>query len=254
MVPTAKQILNTVACIVHGLNRRSRPLVDDHHTRNAMYRPCSKSLNRGRKPCNAPFSNVDAEKTLQLCGNGFSRKLKPAIWTRPHPEKHCIISWWLIHSPPCGPSATNHMNCLVVTLNRRLWNCYCTVQNVFSIIQSTEIVILIDVVGEVCKSLEKPRNVILWLPFWHCTPLSQVIKGLDFWSGVFHHSLDRPLGSRHIFFAMLFSSICIQPCLLKHLFLGSHSQDLEGGLTSIQLLVRLFKIHHISLWEFRAYT
>jgi len=52
---------------------------------------------------------------------------------------------------------------------------------------------------------------------------------------------------------MLFSSICIQPCILKHLFSGSHSEDLEGGLTTIRLLVRLFKIHDIFLSEFRDY-
>jgi hypothetical protein len=33
------------------------------------------------------------------------------IQTRSHPEKHCIMSWWLMQSPPSGPSATNYMNC-----------------------------------------------------------------------------------------------------------------------------------------------
>jgi len=58
----------------------------------------------------------------------------------------------------------------------------------------TEILIMIDVVCEVGKSFETPSNVILQLSFWHHTALRQVIKGVDFWSQVFHHSDDRGFG------------------------------------------------------------
>ena len=64
-------------------------------------------------------------------------------------------------SPPCGPSATNHMNCLLFALKRRDQNCYCVVLNVFCTVEMTEILIVIDVVCEVGKPLEIPSNVIL---------------------------------------------------------------------------------------------
>jgi len=42
--------------------------------------------------------------------------------------------------------------------------------------------IVIDVVSEVSKSPETASNVIWLLTSWHCTPLGQVIKGLEFWT------------------------------------------------------------------------
>jgi len=40
---------------------------------------------------------------------------------------------------------------------------------------------------------------------------------------------------------------------MKHLLSGFRWQNLAGGLMTIRLSVRLFKIHHCCLWEFRAY-
>jgi len=169
-------------------------LLDNHHTSSLRYRPCCKRLNQGKKPSNAQLSILDDVKTLQPCRNSSSSRLKVAIRTHPHPEKHCIISWWLMLSPPCGPSATNHMSYLLVTLERCHQNCFHIVPKVFCIVETTDVLIVIDVVCEVGKSLETLSDVILLHPFWHCTPLGQVIKGLDFWSRVFHHSLDRRFG------------------------------------------------------------
>jgi hypothetical protein len=45
---------------------------------------------------------------------------------------------------------------------------------------------VIDIVIEVGKSLKTPTDVILYLLFWHCTSLRQVIMGLDFCLWVFH--------------------------------------------------------------------
>jgi len=55
----------------------------------------------------------------------------------------------------------NGMNCLFVALKRHHRNSYCIVLNVFCIFEMTEILIVIDVVCEVGKSLETPSNVIL---------------------------------------------------------------------------------------------
>jgi hypothetical protein len=68
---------------------------------------------------------------------------------------------------------------------------------------------MINIACEVGKSLETPSNVILSLPLWQCTPLCKVIKGLDFWSWVFHHSLDSRIGLRHIIVTTLLCSVCI---------------------------------------------
>jgi len=157
----AEKRLTTVVSIVRGLHRRLMPLLDNHHTSSLTYRPCCKCLNQGKKPFNARFSILNDNKTLQLCGNASRSLLKVAIRTRPHQGKHCIISWWLMLSPPCGPSATNHMNSLLIALKRRHRNCHWVVPNVFCIVQMTEILIMIDVVCEVGKSLETPSNVIL---------------------------------------------------------------------------------------------
>jgi hypothetical protein len=66
----------------------------------------------------------------------------------------CNISWWLLLSPLCGPSATKHMNCLPITLKRGHWNCYCIVPNVVCIVKRSGIVIVINIVCVVGKSLE----------------------------------------------------------------------------------------------------
>jgi len=170
----------TVASSFDGLHQRLMPLFHNHHTSSLTYQPCCKHLNQGKKPFNTQYSILDNKKTLQPYGNVPRSQLKAAIWTCHHHEKDCIISCWLILSPPCGPSATNNMNCLLVALKRHHWNCYCVVLNVFCIIEMTEILTIIDVVFEVGKSLEIPSNVVLLLPLWHSTPLGQVIKGLDF--------------------------------------------------------------------------
>jgi len=157
----AEKRLATAASIGQGLHWRLMPLLDNHHTSSLTYWPCCKRLNQGKKLVNARFSILDDEKTLQPCRNACRGRLKVAIRTRPHPEKHCIISWWLMLSLPCGPSATNHMKCSLIALKRGDRNCYCVVPNVFCIVETTEILIVIDVVCEVSKSLETPSNVIL---------------------------------------------------------------------------------------------
>jgi len=153
--------LTTVTSIMQGLHRRLMPLLDNHHTSSLTYRPCCKRLNQGIKTFNARFSILDDEKTIQPCGDASLCRLKVAIRTRPHPAKHCTISWWLMLSPPCGPSATNHMNCLLIALKRRHRNWYCVVPNVFCIVERTEILIVLDIVCKVNKSLDTPSNVIL---------------------------------------------------------------------------------------------
>jgi len=156
-----EQRLTTVASIVQGLHQRLMPLLDNPHTSSLTYRPRCKRLNEGKKHGNDRFSILDDEKSLQLCGNASRSRLQVALRTRPHLEKHCIISWWLMLSPPCRPSATNHTNYLFVALRRLHWNCYCVVPNVLCIVEMTEILIVIDIVCEVGKSLETPSNVIL---------------------------------------------------------------------------------------------
>jgi len=181
----------TISSIVQGLQQRSTSLFDNHHSSSLMYVPCWKCLNHGWTPFNAWFSILNSEKKLQTCGNASSSWLNVAILTHPHPEKHCIIAWWLMHSPPCGPSAMKHINGLLIPLIICHRNHYCIIPNILWIVETTKILIVIDIVCEVSKSLETPSNVILKLPIWHCTPLSQVIKGLDLWLHVLHHSPDR---------------------------------------------------------------
>ena len=74
----------------------------------------------------------------------------------------------------------SYLNCLLVSFKGHFRNCYSVVPNVCCDNEMTQILILIDQVCEVSKSLETTSNVILKLPFWHCIPLSQVIKVLDF--------------------------------------------------------------------------
>jgi hypothetical protein len=156
-----KKWLLTVAAIVIGLHRRLIPFLDNYNTSSLTYRPCGKCLNQGKMLFNARFSIIDDEKTLQPCGNAFHSQHKVAIRTRSHTEQHCVISSWLMLSPPCGPSAANHKNYLLVELERHHRNCYSVVPNVLFIVEMTEILIMIDIVCEVGKSLETPRNVIL---------------------------------------------------------------------------------------------
>ena len=179
-------------------------------------------------------------------------RLKVASRTRHHPANYCIMSWWLMLSPPYGPSATNHMNCLLVALRRLHRNCYCIVRNTFCLIGTFEILITIDIVHDVVTSLDTPSNAILQLPFRHCTRLGQVIKGVDFSSLVVHYLLDRGSGQRHFIVVMMLCRVCIQLSLLKQLLSCYHSQNLEGSPMRIGFLVCLFKIHHRSFWEFSS--
>jgi len=115
----AEQRLTTVASIMQGLHQSWIPLLNNHLTSSLTYRPCSKCLNQGKKPFDACFSILDNKKTHQPCRNSSGSRLHVAIRTRPHPETTCIISCCLMVTPPYGPSAKNHMNCLLVAWNRR---------------------------------------------------------------------------------------------------------------------------------------
>ena len=112
----ADKTVLTVASILQRLHQRLMPLLDTYHTSSLMYQPCCICLNQSKKPGNAPFSILDDEKTLQLCGIASRSGLEVAIRTRPSSEMHYIISWWLMLSPPFGPSSMNHMNGLHVAL------------------------------------------------------------------------------------------------------------------------------------------
>src|SRR5882757_11165164 len=119
------------------------PLLQYHHTSSLTYWPWCKRLNEGKKPYNVEFSILTYEKTLQPRGNTSCSGLQVAIWTRHHPETHSIVFCWLMFSLPCGPSARNHRNCLLVALKRCHRNCYCVALNVFCIVEITEIPIMI---------------------------------------------------------------------------------------------------------------
>jgi len=176
---------------MQGLHRRFMPLLDTHHTSSLMYRHCCKCLNECNNRFNARFSIVDDEMILPQCGKPSSTLVNMAIPTHPHPKMHRTISWSLMLCPPCEPSATNHMNSWLVALKSRHQNCYYIEPNVICIVDTTEILIVINVVNEVSNSLEITNNVILYLVFCHNTVPGQVIKGLDFRLWIFHHSLDR---------------------------------------------------------------
>jgi len=151
----------TVASIIQGLHRRLIPLLDNYHTSSVANLHCWKCLHHGKKLIKISFSILDDEKTLQLYGNASTIRLEVAIQTYQHLEKHCIISWWHMLFPPCGPSAMNQMNCLLVALKRCHRNCYCIVRNAFSIIATSDILVVINVVSDVGKYLETPSTVIL---------------------------------------------------------------------------------------------
>jgi len=137
------------------------PLLDIHYTSSLTYRTGCNRLKQGKKPFNAQFLILHDEKTHLLCGNESLSRLKVAIQTHPHSEQRCIMSWGLMLSPPYGLSATNLMNCLLIALKRLHRNLYCVVPNLFYIFETTEILIVLDVVCKVGKSLETPSNVIL---------------------------------------------------------------------------------------------
>jgi len=145
--------LMMVASIMERLHWRLMSLLDNHHTSSQTYRLCYKPHNQGEKLFDSSFTILDDEQTLQPCGNASCCRVTVAIRTCPHPEKYCIIPWWLMLSPPFGPSATNHMNCLLVALTRCHRSCYCIEPTVFCIIELTEILIVINIVGEVGMSL-----------------------------------------------------------------------------------------------------
>jgi len=152
--------LTKVASFEQGLHQRLTSLLVNHHTSSLTYRPWCKCLNQGRKPINARFSILDDKMTLQSCGKASSSWLQVVIWARPPTEKHCDISPGLMLSPPCGPSVTNHMNYLLSVLKICHRNCHCVLPNEMCIVEITAILLVIDVVCDVCKSLETPSNVM----------------------------------------------------------------------------------------------
>jgi len=145
--------LMTAASIRQGLNRTLLSLLDNHNTSSLIYLPHNKHRNQNKKPFNVSFCILDNDNTLHMCWNVSTSQITVSIWTCPHPEKHCISSCWLMISPPCGPSATNNMNCLHVRLTRHHWNCCCIVPNEICIVETTEILMVIDVICEIGKSL-----------------------------------------------------------------------------------------------------
>jgi len=241
-----------VSSIVQGLYQRLMSLLDNQHSSSLAYQPCFKSLNQVKKSINTRFSIRNDEEIFQICLNPSRSQIKAAILSRHDPETHCIISSWLMRSPPCGPSGSNHMYCLLVAFNRHHSNLYCVQPNVFCIVVTTEKLIVIDVVCEVGTSLETTSHVILQLPFWHSTPLSQVIKGLDFWLWDFHHSLDRCFVLRYLIVPRWVCSVGIQLLILKNRLAGCGAPNPESSLMMIRLLLRLVTIHHHSFREFRS--
>jgi len=176
------------------LHRRLMYLLNNHYSNSLMYSHSCKPRNHAKKPLIAQFSILDNKKTFQPCGNASSSQLEVGFWTCPHPEKRCIISGWLLLSPPSGSSGMYHLNCLLVAMKRHHRNWNWVIQNVCCIIETTAMLIVLNVVSTVGKSLETPTNVIQLLPIWHCTALREVMKGFDFCSLVFHHLLDRWFG------------------------------------------------------------
>jgi len=100
-----------VASITEVLYWMLLHLLDNRHTSCLTYQPCWKHLNQGKMAFNAWLHILHDKISLQLCMNASHSRLRVPICTHPHPEKHCIISWWIMLSPPSGPSATNHMHC-----------------------------------------------------------------------------------------------------------------------------------------------
>jgi hypothetical protein len=153
--------LLTVASIMQGFHRRLMPLFDNHHTSSLTYWHWWKHLNQGKKPCDACFGIVNDKKTLPLCRNESRSAYNVCIHTRPHPDTHSIISWRLMVSAACGPSATKHMNCLLVQFIWHHRKCSYVVLNGLVIVKKTEILTMINVVCKVRESLETPHDVFL---------------------------------------------------------------------------------------------
>jgi hypothetical protein len=180
-----------LASIIRGLHQRFMSPSGNYHTNILIHLHCWKPQDQHQKPLNGCFSIVIDEVKLQMYWSAHSHQPKVVSWLCPHPEKHCIVSSLLMISKPCSPSVMNHTNCLYVALRRHPCNWCCVVPNVFYIVVRTEILIIISIVCKGVKSHKTISNVILLLSFWHCTPLSLVIKGLEVWARVIHHSLDR---------------------------------------------------------------
>jgi len=157
----AEKRLTMIASMVQGLHPRLMPLFTNHHTSSLANQPCCKHLNQCKRTFTAWCSKLNNEKTLQQWGNASSSRHKVASWTHPHPEKKCIISLWLILSPPCGPISMNHINCLLTTLNRCHQNSNYIAPTIMCIVETTKIPIVITEVCEVGKSLKTPSNLIL---------------------------------------------------------------------------------------------
>ena len=176
--------------IVQWCHRRSTCLLENNHTSHLSSRPSYNLVNECKQLFNGDFSVVINGTTRYMCGITSCTQLIVAIWTWPHPVKHCVIFWWLMLSAACGLSAMNNVICLLGVLASHDQNCDFVVPNVHWIIQITDIQIVINIVFAVGETLDKPSNVILLLPLNHCVPLSQVNNSVDFWSLVFLHLLD----------------------------------------------------------------
>jgi len=156
-----EQSFTTEASVVQGLHQRLISFQENYYIICLTYRPWCKRLNQSKTPHNTRVSILVDKKTLHPCGNVSSSWLNVAIWTCSNPEKYCIISWWLLLALHSGPSATNLTNCLCIILKWCHWNCYRIILNVVCTIEMTEVLIVIDIVCEVGKSLETPSNLIL---------------------------------------------------------------------------------------------
>jgi len=106
----------TVSSIVPALNWSIMPLLDNHHASGVVYLAWFIYFKQENHAVKSPVSIDDDESTLQPGGNESRALIKKGTQTCPHPEKHFIYSFWLILSPPQGPSATNHINPLLVAL------------------------------------------------------------------------------------------------------------------------------------------
>jgi hypothetical protein len=166
-------------------------VVDNYHTNCVMCRPCSNRLNQGKKCFHEYHSFFDDEKTLHRCRNVSSSQLEWYIQTCHHPVKCCIISSWHMICALCGTSVINDMSCMLHPLKRCCRNWYHIVPNALQIFGMNAIVIAIDVVCKVGKSFQTPTNATLFHPYWLCTQLGHIMKGLHWWSWFFHLSLHR---------------------------------------------------------------
>ena len=173
-----RKMITRVISIVNWLGRRLMSLLENHWTGSLPYWPYCKCLNEAWKPFNAWLRIVDNGKALHLSGNKSCSWHQVSFWTPSHPEQHRVISWLLRLTSPCGPSATNHLNCQLVTLTRLYPNRYYNLQNVPCIDVMNDILIVINVICEVSQSLQTPSNVIFEVPIGHCTHLAKSLRVL----------------------------------------------------------------------------